>query len=144
MNDTTHLASAVTSQVDLKSLSAEWLKRFEALLCAGDTTALASLFAPECHYRDILAFSWTLRPSTGAQAIAEFLTKAQKKIQAKSFCLASERAAPRKVRRVGIEVIEAIFKPRRKNRWQQTKRGCLFKKLWRCQLARSTHTRTRF
>ena len=110
MNDTTHLASAVTSQVDLKSLSAEWLKRFEALLCAGDTTALASLFAPECHYRDILAFSWTLRPSTGAQAIAEFLTKAQKKIQAKSFCLASERAAPRKVRRVGIEVIEAIFK----------------------------------
>ena len=55
-----------------------WLERFEAALTAGDQAALARLFAPECHYRDMLAFSWTIRPDQGAASIAATLADAQK------------------------------------------------------------------
>ena len=110
MNDTTLATSALNTPEDLHTAAAQWLKSFESRLQLGDVSRLATLFAFECHHRDILAFSWTLRPAAGAQAIAEFLTSAQTKVQAKNFVLAKERTAPRKVRRLGIEVIEAIFK----------------------------------
>ncbi len=110
MNDTTLATSALNTPADFHSAAAQWLKSFESRLQLGDVSRLAALFASECHYRDILAFSWTLRPAAGAQAIADFLVSTQTKVQAKNFVLASERTAPRKVRRLGIEVIEAIFK----------------------------------
>ena len=110
MNDTTLATSALNTPEDLHTAAAQWLKSCESRLQLGDVSRLAALFASECHHRDILAFSWTLRPAAGAQAIAEFLTSAQTKVQAKNFVLAKERTAPRKVRRLGIEVIEAIFK----------------------------------
>ena len=110
MNDTTLSPPVTDTPQDLHTAAAQWLRSFESRLQLGDVGRLAALFASECHYRDILAFSWTLRPSTGAQAIADFLISAQIKIQANGFVLASERTAPRKVRRLGIEVIEAIFK----------------------------------
>jgi len=109
MNDTTLPALVLDTPEDLHTAAAQWLKNFESQLQLGDVNRLAALFAPECHYRDILAFSWTLRPAAGAQAISDFLTSVQTKVQAKNFVLASERTAPRRVRRLGIEVIEAIF-----------------------------------
>jgi len=110
MNDTTLASSATDTPQDLHTAAAHWLRSFESRLQLSDVGRLAALFASECHYRDILAFSWTLRPAAGAQAIADFLISAQAKMQAKNFVLANERTAPRKVRRLGIEVIEAIFK----------------------------------
>jgi cation diffusion facilitator CzcD-associated flavoprotein CzcO len=110
MNDTTLATSALNTPEDLHTAAAQWLKSFESRLQLGDVSRLAALFASECHYRDILAFSWTLRPAAGAQAIADFLISTQTRVQAKNFVLARERTAPRKVRRLGIEVIEAIFK----------------------------------
>lgn len=87
-----------------------WLTRFETALRARDKTALASLFADECHYRDVLAFSWTVRPAEDADAIAGFLSDAQAAIQASHFAVAEDRTPPRTVRRLGIEVHEAIFR----------------------------------
>lgn len=110
MNDTTTFTSAANTTASLNALTTTWLKRFELALDASGTETLAQLFAEECHYRDILAFSWTLKPAKGAATIAQFLQSAQAKIQAKSFALAERRAPPRKVRRLGVEVIEAIFK----------------------------------
>jgi cation diffusion facilitator CzcD-associated flavoprotein CzcO len=110
MNTTTLSTPAIDTPDDLQAAATQWLKSFESRLQLGDVDRLATLFATECHHRDILAFSWTLRPAAGARAIAEFLTSAQTKVQAKNFVLAKERTAPRKVRRLGIEVIEAIFK----------------------------------
>ena len=110
MNTTTISTPVTDTPEDLQAAATQWLKSFESRLQLGDVDRLATLFASECHHRDILAFSWTLRPAAGARAIAEFLTSAQTKVQAKNFVLAKERTAPRKVRRLGIEVIEAIFK----------------------------------
>ena len=88
----------------------QWLEGFEAALTAGDRTALAALFAPECHYRDMLAFSWTIRPDQGADSIAATLADAQTATGARNFALAEGRTPPRVVRRLGVEVYEAIFR----------------------------------
>jgi cation diffusion facilitator CzcD-associated flavoprotein CzcO len=88
----------------------QWLGRFEAALTAGDPAGVAALFGPECHYRDMLAFSWTIQPVFGTAAIGRFLTEAQKTTNARGFVLAQGRTPPRIVRRLGVEVYEAIFR----------------------------------
>jgi hypothetical protein len=93
-----------------RDAAVQWLGRLEAALTEGDPAGLAALFGPECHYRDMLAFSWTIRPCLGAEAIARFLAAAQKTTHAHNFALAEGRTAPRVVRRLGIEVHEAIFR----------------------------------
>lgn len=87
----------------------QWLERFETALRAGDRPGLAALFAPECHYRDLVAFSWTIHPLQGAEPIAAFLAGAETTIQAQDFAIAAGRTKPRRVRRLGIDVIEGIF-----------------------------------
>ena len=108
-----HVAPTVleaSTAEDARAATTQWLGRFEAALRSPDTAALASLFAPECHYRDVLAFSWTIRPVQRAEAIAGFLTGAQPTILARDFALAEGRTPPRIARRLGIEVIEGIFR----------------------------------
>jgi hypothetical protein len=90
-----------------RDAATNWLARFEAALTAGDT---AALFAPECHYRDMLAFTWTIRPAKGAAEIAAVLATAQATTHAHGFALAENRTPPRVVRRLGVEVYEAIFR----------------------------------
>ncbi len=86
-----------------------WLADFEAALCAGDSADLASLFAEECHWRDLLAFTWNITPHQGIAAIVDRLVKAQPTVQARNFEVAKNRTAPREVKRAGVDVIEAIF-----------------------------------
>ncbi|MFJ1260492.1 NAD(P)-binding domain-containing protein [Cupriavidus sp. CuC1] len=88
---------------------AQWLDEFETALHAGDRVALASLFADDCHWRDLLAFTWNITPHAGKAAIVNRLIEVQAGIQAQHFGLAKGRTAPRRVKRIGIEVIEAIF-----------------------------------
>ena len=40
-----------------------WLTAFEHALAAADGTALAALFAPDAHWRDLLALTWNITPS---------------------------------------------------------------------------------
>ncbi len=96
--------------VEARSAISAWLRQFEAALAGGDTGILAGLFAEECHYRDLLAFSWTIRPDAGADSVASFLIGAQASTQACDFVVADDRTAPGRVRRLGIEVFEGIFK----------------------------------
>jgi hypothetical protein len=107
-----YAAPAVLAASSAEALAAtnRWLGRFEAALRSHDVAELAALFAAECHYRDLLAFSWTIRPAQGAEAIAGFLAGGQPTILARDFTLAEDRTPPRVVRRLGIEVIEGIFR----------------------------------
>jgi putative flavoprotein involved in K+ transport len=110
MNDAaTIILEKLPAQVARDAATA-WLARFEVALTATDTTALAALFASECHYRDMLAFTWTIRPAKGASEIAEVLATAQTTTQAHGFALAPNRTPPRIVRRLGVETYEAIFR----------------------------------
>ncbi len=53
-----------------------WLTEFAAALERGAAAACAALFAPECYWRDLLAFTWTLRTLEG-QADIQAMLQAQ-------------------------------------------------------------------
>jgi len=86
-----------------------WLAKFEQALSSGDRASLEALFADDCHWRDVLAFTWTISPHVGKKKIVDGLIEAQVPTQARNFEIAEGRTAPRRIKRAGVEVIEAIF-----------------------------------
>jgi putative flavoprotein involved in K+ transport len=110
MNDAVTIAMETPPAQKARDAAVQWLGRFETALTVGNATGIAALFAEESHYRDMLAFSWTIRPCLGAEAIAGVLATAQKSAGAHGFALAEGRTPPRVVRRLGIEVHEEIFR----------------------------------
>ncbi|MDQ2875825.1 MAG: nuclear transport factor 2 family protein, partial [Actinomycetota bacterium] len=50
-----------------------WLSEFGDVLAAGDPAGAAALFAPECYWRDLVAFTWNIKTMEGRGAIAEML-----------------------------------------------------------------------
>ncbi len=101
--------SALVTPTTDSECAALWLEAFEGALLRSDRQALGRLFADECHWRDLVAFTWTISTHEGRGDIIDRLLKAQPKIQASSFRLAGKRTAPRRVNRAGVQVIEAIF-----------------------------------
>ncbi len=87
----------------------DWLASFESALAARDTARIASLFHQDCHWRDVLAFTWHLTPLQGRDAVAARLAAEQAHTAAHGFHLPPHRRAPRQVKRLGIDSIEAIF-----------------------------------
>jgi cation diffusion facilitator CzcD-associated flavoprotein CzcO len=85
-----------------------WLTQFEKALAAGDDTALAALFLPDAHWRDLLAFSWQVMTVSGANQIVDALK--EQRVSATGFEIDRKRTAPRRVTRAGTGAIEAIFR----------------------------------
>ena len=92
-----------------KALVEQWLAHLEAALRDASAASLASMFAPDGHWRDLLAFTWSITPSQGAEAIAALMVEKQATARAHGFALAPGRTPPRRIQRAGIEVIEGIF-----------------------------------
>jgi putative flavoprotein involved in K+ transport len=107
MNDVTTAASLNADPV--RELVASWLAAFETALAAGDRDALGALFLDDSHWRDVLAFTWHLTPTVGRAAIVDRLLARQPETRARGFRIAVGRTPPRRVRRLGQEVIEALF-----------------------------------
>ena len=99
----------ILTNTSAKAVAETWLGDFTAALASGDTARLAALFAPECHWRDILAFTWDLHTTSGAAAIAGRLAPEVARVAPRGFKLAAGRTPPRTVTRAGTEAIEAIF-----------------------------------
>ena len=91
------------------ALIEQWLDRFNTALHNNHQASIASLFAPECHWRDLLAFTWSITPCAGADAIAALVVAKQAATRARGFAIAQGRTPPRRVKRAGIDVIEGIF-----------------------------------
>jgi putative flavoprotein involved in K+ transport len=87
----------------------QWLAEFEDALRAGDRAELEALFVENSHWRDLFAFTWNLTPSNSRAAIVARLLEEQPRVQARAFKIAEGRKPPRRVKRTGVEVIEAIF-----------------------------------
>ena len=87
----------------------DWLSDFEAALASGKTRRIAALFAEECHWRDILAFTWNLHTTSGAPSIVKRMVPTLGRMAPHRLALAAGRTPPRRVTRAGIEAIEAIF-----------------------------------
>lgn len=98
--------SAVANEA---SLVQQWLGSLETALRDGNKSAIAKLFVADSHWRDLLAFTWDLTPQLGMDQIAAAMVKAQPVVKAHDFVIAENRTPPRRTRRHGIDVIEAIF-----------------------------------
>ena len=91
-------------------LVAGWLAQLDVALQSESRSSLASLFAPESHYRDLHAFTWSITPRQGADEIAALMIAKQRATKARGFAIAEGRTPPRRVQRAGFDVIEGIFK----------------------------------
>jgi len=109
MNDIDRSSLDAAVESELKVLVTHWLTAFEQALEKRATGELEALFVEDSHWRDILAFTWHLTPTTGASAIARRLAERQGEVRASNFALAQDRTPPRRTRRLGIDVIEAVF-----------------------------------
>ncbi|WP_207540881.1 flavin-containing monooxygenase [Sabulicella rubraurantiaca] len=99
----------ILTDASARATATTWLGDFEAALASGEATRLVALFAEECHWRDILAFTWNLRTISGASAIAEGMVPTLQRMAPRGPGLAGGRTPPRRVGRAGMEAIEAIF-----------------------------------
>jgi cation diffusion facilitator CzcD-associated flavoprotein CzcO len=95
---------------DISISASHWLAEFERALTGSQTEALEPLFHSESYWRDALALSWNLQTLNGADATVKELTVLAAHSAPCQFRIDPARAPPRRVRRVGAETIEAIFK----------------------------------
>src|SRR3954469_10502873 len=92
-----------------REVGEQWLAALDRALQSKNRAALAGLFAPEGHYRDLLAFTWSITPCQGADEIAALLAEKQSVAGATAFAIAEGRTPPRRVARAGLDVIEGII-----------------------------------
>ncbi len=62
-----------------------WLTKFSDALEAHDTKALQALFAADCYWRDLIAFTWNIKTMEGREAIAEMTEAVLSDIKPRNF-----------------------------------------------------------
>jgi putative flavoprotein involved in K+ transport len=85
----------------------QWLTALDRALVAADVTALAALFAPDSYWRDLVALGPNIKTVGSPDGIARELVASGARLRASA--LPWNRTPPRRVMRIGVEVIEAIF-----------------------------------
>src|SRR5581483_3871305 len=78
-------------------------------LQSADAAGAARQFASEGHWRDVLAFTWRIGTETGVAAIEAALAPTLARTKPRRFHIPAERSPARRVRRAGVDCIEAIF-----------------------------------
>ena len=68
----------------------KWLQQFEKALAATDLKAVATLFAPECYWRDLVSFTWNIKTQEGRDAIADMLSSQLSHVKPSNFVLSGE------------------------------------------------------
>ncbi|WP_211260461.1 flavin-containing monooxygenase [Amycolatopsis jejuensis] len=91
---------------DLLALARRWLDDLGDLLARN--ADVAALFAGECHWRDLVAFTGDVRTFSAGQVAAE-LSERQATAKASGFRIAAGHTPPRVVERNELSVVEAIF-----------------------------------
>ncbi|MCB1511688.1 MAG: NAD(P)/FAD-dependent oxidoreductase, partial [Hyphomicrobiaceae bacterium] len=86
-----------------------WLEAFNAAAEKGDAAALAALFLPEGHWRDVLAFTWDIETMNGRSAIKARFAETLPKIKPGKLTLAAGRTPPREVTRAAMRCVEALI-----------------------------------
>ena len=96
-------------QTDIAQTVETWLTQFERALSQPDAKLLASLFADETYWRDVLALSWRIVTVSGAAAVLHAIKTNAAHSRPHDFRIAAGRTPPHHVRRAGAEIIEAMF-----------------------------------
>src|SRR3954454_21436462 len=79
----------------------QWLGQLDVALQSESRASLALLFASDGHWRDLLAFTWSITPCQGAGDIAALMVAKQGTAKARGFAVAEARTPPRRVQRAG-------------------------------------------
>ncbi len=87
-----------------------WLAKFNAALAAPQAQTIGALFAPDGHWRDLLALTWRFGTLSGRDALAPALAQALAASGAREFAVDPARCAPRLVERAGTPCIEAFLR----------------------------------
>lgn len=109
MNDFDQAFLEFRAAQEARRSAEDWLAAFEAALLSRDAARIGTLFHRDCHWRDILAFTWHLTPLEGRDTVAQRLATEQEHTGAHGFHVPPGRKPPRFVKRLGIESVEAIF-----------------------------------
>ena len=109
MNKPLPQAAWISQQMCDEEIISQWLQDFEQALSRKDRQALRELFADDCHWRDMFAFTWNISPCEGQEQILDQLLENQDRVGAHNFSIARDSIAPARVSRIGIPVLEAIF-----------------------------------
>ena len=97
-------------RLKLETIANHWLARFETALAQRDVALLKSLFHPDSHWRDVLAFTSRIATVSGRDALSEQLIAHAGRAEATAFRTDPERTAPRHATRAGTQCVEAIFR----------------------------------
>ena len=97
------------TDLPLADISNTWLTDFEKALATEDSEAAAGLFLNDGHWRDILAFGWTLDSVSGRDAIAKKLGQTITSARPSDFHIPDSHTPPRTVTRAGTDAIEIIY-----------------------------------
>src|SRR5262245_60961726 len=87
----------------------KWLADFEQMLAATGDAGVRALFVLDCHWRDVLALTWTIQTVGGRDAVVNSLKACAIRAGAKGFRIAELRMLPRRVTRAGTDTIEAVL-----------------------------------
>ncbi|MDQ8729213.1 NAD(P)/FAD-dependent oxidoreductase [Bradyrhizobium sp. LHD-71] len=109
MNDFDRSLQQLQTAERARRSAAHWLGAFEMALSSRDPNKIGALFHEDCHWRDVLAFTWHMTPVEGRNNVAARFAAEQERTAAHGFNLPPNRKPPRQVRRAGTECIEAIF-----------------------------------
>jgi len=96
MDITTNQPAVAQSE---KELVGQWLSNLDTALQSASRASVASLFAPDGHWRDLLAFTWSITPRQGAEDIAALMVAKQATAGAHAFAIAKD--ARRRAARTG-------------------------------------------
>jgi cation diffusion facilitator CzcD-associated flavoprotein CzcO len=109
MNDLDQSFLEFRAAMQARCCADDWLAAFEMALGSRDVARISALFHHDCHWRDVLAFTWHLTPVQGQENVATRLAREQDHTAAHGFHLPASRRPPRQIRRLGIDSVEAIF-----------------------------------
>jgi cation diffusion facilitator CzcD-associated flavoprotein CzcO len=109
MDIANHLVSEKTFVQSDEEIVERWLERLDVALQSESRASVASVFAPDGHWRDLLAFTWSITPRQGADDIAALMVAKQGTARARGFAIAQGRTPPRRIQRAGTDVVEGIF-----------------------------------
>jgi hypothetical protein len=87
----------------------QWVGAFGLALTSGDGAALAELFLPDSHWRNLFGISWQLATFSGNENLRHELSRRASEVRASGFRLDTAALAPRRAVVAGREVIEAII-----------------------------------
>ena len=70
-----------------------FLDKFEAALVAGDLDAAVGMFAPECYWRDLVAFTWNIKTMEGRDQVRDMLSSCLARVKPRNWKIAEGETA---------------------------------------------------